>query len=126
MSAVLTFGLGDLGNLLALVVGPKAAGNPLALVVGPKAAGEISAFCLGAAIFLASPGGELCGRGWSQLGGGHSGDALWRDLGGKWPRRWCTNRASYPASAARRQAPGARARARARRACQEQELGTRN
>ena len=43
MSAVLTFGPGDLGNLLALVVGPKGAGNPLALVVGPKAAGEISA-----------------------------------------------------------------------------------
>jgi hypothetical protein len=33
------------------------------------------------------------GRGWSQLGGGHSGDAFWRDLGGKRPRRWCTNRA---------------------------------
>ena len=31
-------------------------------------------------IFLAPPG-ELCGRGWSQLGGGRSGDALWRDLG---------------------------------------------
>jgi hypothetical protein len=42
---------------------------------------------------LAPPGGELCGRGWSQLGGGHSGDALWRDyLGGKGerPRRWCS------------------------------------
>jgi hypothetical protein len=33
--------------------------------------------------FLPPPGG-LCGRGWSPLGGGHSGDAFWRDarLGG--------------------------------------------
>jgi hypothetical protein len=36
---------------------------------------------------------DRTGRGWSQLGGGHSGDAFWRDLEGKWPRRWCTNRA---------------------------------
>jgi hypothetical protein len=45
--------------------------------------------------FLAPPPGERCGRGWSQLGGGHSVDAFWRDLGGKRPRRWCTNRASH-------------------------------
>jgi hypothetical protein len=70
MSAVLTFGPGDLGNLLALVVGPKGAGNPLALVVGPKAAGEISAFCLGAAIFLAPPrGSSAAGAGPSWVGG---------------------------------------------------------
>jgi hypothetical protein len=28
------------------------------------------------------PPDQLCGRGWSQLGGGHSGDALCRDSGG--------------------------------------------
>jgi hypothetical protein len=29
------------------------------------------------------PAGQLCGRGWSQLGGGHSGDApLWRGFFG--------------------------------------------
>jgi hypothetical protein len=50
--------------------------------------------CLGAAKKLAPPGGALR-PGWSQLGGGHSGDAFWRDLRGKRPRRWCTNRAYW-------------------------------
>jgi hypothetical protein len=40
VNTVLTLWAGDLGNPVALVVGPKAAGNPIALVVGPKAAGE--------------------------------------------------------------------------------------
>ena len=52
--------------------------------------------CLDAAFFFLASPGELCGRGWSQLGGGHSGDAFWMArFGGKRPRRWCTNRA-YP------------------------------
>jgi hypothetical protein len=48
--------------------------------------------------FVSPPPGELCGRGWSQLGEGHSGDTFWRDLGGKRPRRWCTNRAYHIAT----------------------------
>jgi hypothetical protein len=43
VDTVLAFWAGDLGNPIALVVGPKAAGNPIALVVGPKAAREIGA-----------------------------------------------------------------------------------
>jgi hypothetical protein len=54
-------------------------------------------FVLGLHFFLGLPRGEQrCGRCWSQLGGGHSGDALWRGLGGGRPRRWCVNRAYAP------------------------------
>jgi hypothetical protein len=111
VDTVLALWAGDLGNPIALVVGPKAAGNPIALVVGPKAAREIGALlaththqiplcgrsarvCAGRWFrvfvlhFFLPPPGELCDRGWSQLGGGHSGDAFWRDLGGKRPRLW--------------------------------------
>jgi hypothetical protein len=50
-----------------------------------------SVVCLGAAFFfLARPPGERCGRCWSQLGGGHSGDALWRDLGANGPEFWAS------------------------------------
>ena len=58
VDTVLTLWAGDLGNPVALVVGPKAAGNPIALVVGPKAAGEIGALRRATQKF-ASPGG-LC------------------------------------------------------------------
>jgi hypothetical protein len=38
--------------------------------------------------FFLPPPGELCGQCWDQLGGGHSGDAFWRDLGGNGPDSW--------------------------------------
>jgi hypothetical protein len=44
---------------------------------------RVSWWCVLVLQFFLPPPGELCGRGWSQLGGGHSGDAFRRDWGGK-------------------------------------------
>jgi hypothetical protein len=63
----------------------------------PLAPGPLR-FVLGLHFFLPPPG-ERCGRCWSQLGGGHSGDAFWRDLGGNGPAAGALNRAyPWPAS----------------------------
>jgi hypothetical protein len=106
VNAVLAFGPGDLGHssrqraLSRSRTAPTAARKLIcccdrdlvALQAWDKFAIRSGRGCLCSVsvlhFFLPPPGG-LCGRGWSQLGGWHTGDALWRYLGGGRPRR-CT------------------------------------